>query len=223
MTKKQELQTTPFHSYHLSKGAKMVDFAGWEMPLHYGSIIEEHQKIRQSGGFFDVSHMGRIRFIGKDACHFLDKICTRQIFDMAKGQTRYSLICNENGGCRDDVLVNCISHTEFLVVCNGANLDKINSHIQGNKGNFICKIIDETASTAMLAVQGPEVMNSLKSISNEISELKRYRFVLKNLPIPRLLVVVKMPSVLSVLFSLLAKIKAVHFVDLLSQLTHLIP
>ncbi|HIB01707.1 MAG TPA: glycine cleavage system protein T, partial [Phycisphaerales bacterium] len=82
MAHTQELSTTPFHAYHLENGAKMVDFAGWDMPLLYNSIIEEHLQVRQSGGLFDVSHMGRLKFTGKDACKVLDRLCTRQIHGM---------------------------------------------------------------------------------------------------------------------------------------------
>ena len=80
----------------------MVDFAGWEMPLHYGSIIDEHKQVRASGGIFDVSHMGRFRFTGRDARAFLDRVCTRQIWGMQDGMARYTILCNERGGCHDD-------------------------------------------------------------------------------------------------------------------------
>ena len=181
MTNAQTLQTTPFHAYHLSEGAKMVDFAGWDMPLHYGSIIDEHRQVRTSGGLFDVSHMGRIRFTGKNACRLLDRLCTRQILGMGDGQARYSIVCNEHGGCHDDVLVNRISDTEYLMVCNGANREKINQHIQANKGDYVCKIKDETEATAMLALQGPKVMDVISGVSSEVPNLKRYRFTTKNL------------------------------------------
>lgn len=188
MTNAQTLQTTPFHAYHLSEGAKMVDFAGWDMPLHYGSIIDEHHQVRQSGGLFDVSHMGRIRFKGKDACRLLDRLCTRQILGMSDGQARYSLVCNEHGGCHDDVLVNRISEHEFLMVCNGANRDKINQHIEVNMGEYVCKVTDETESTAMIAVQGPKVMDVISSVSSEVPNLKRYRFTTKNLLIASVMI-----------------------------------
>ena len=176
MTHTEELLKTPFHSYHVAQGAKMVDFAGWDMPLHYGSIIEEHNQVRTSGGLFDVSHMGRIRFTGKDACRFLDHLCTRRVEGMNDGQIRYSLVCNEGGGCHDDVLIYRIGETEYLMVCNGANREKILQHIDATKGEFVCKIQDETESTAMIAVQGPKVMDLLATISSEIPSLKRYRF-----------------------------------------------
>ena len=188
MTHPQELLRTPFHAYHLDQGAKMVDFAGWDMPLHYGSIIEEHNQVRGSGGLFDVSHMGRLRFKGKDACRFLDHICTRQIHGMVEGQIRYSLICKEDGGCLDDVLVYCEGDANYSMVCNGANREKIWNHIQGNKDGYVCKIKDETDATAMIAVQGPKVIELFSSFSSEVPTLKRYRFVTKNLLIAKIMI-----------------------------------
>ena len=180
MSNIQELRTTPFHSYHIKQGAKMVDFAGWDMPLHYGSIIDEHQQIRTSGGLFDVSHMGRIRFKGKDSCTLLDRLCTRQILGMSEGQIRYSLVCNEAGGCHDDVLIYREGDEQFMMVCNGANREKIWNHIQLNIGELSCKVVDDTESTAMIAVQGPKVIELLSTVSSDVSNLKRYRFLTKN-------------------------------------------
>jgi aminomethyltransferase len=166
----------------------MVPFAGWEMPLLYRSIIEEHTQVRTSGGLFDVSHMGRLRFSGKDACRILDRLCTRQIMGMQDGQIRYSIICNTGGGCKDDVLVYKISTSEYLMVCNGANRAKILSHIESNRGDFVFKLKDETESTAMIAIQGPKVMDALSVVSTEIPNLKRYRFTTKNLLIAKFLI-----------------------------------
>jgi aminomethyltransferase len=182
------LQKTPFHAFHLDHGAMMVNFSSWDMPMHYGSIIEEHQQVRTSGGFFDVSHMGRLRFKGRDACKFLDRVCTRQILGIQKGQIRYSLVCNEHGGCRDDVLVYGIDDAEYLMVCNGANREKLKAHFDAVRGDLVFKFKDETESTAMIAVQGPKVMDLLRNFSTEIPELGRYRFTTKNLLIAKILV-----------------------------------
>ncbi|UCD75835.1 MAG: hypothetical protein JSV91_02740, partial [Phycisphaerales bacterium] len=100
MTDNHDLLKTPFHQFHLDHHAMMVDFTGWHMPLHYGSIIAEHKQVRTSGGLFDVSHMGRFTFTGRDARRFLDHVCTRQIWGMKDGQVRYSMVCNERGGVR---------------------------------------------------------------------------------------------------------------------------
>jgi aminomethyltransferase len=181
---------TPFHQFHLDHGGKMVDFAGWDMPLHYGSIINEHNQVRTSGGMFDVSHMGRLRFSGRDACRFLDHVCTRQIFDMTAGQCRYSLVCNDGGGCRDDVLVYRLSGTEFVMVCNASNRLKLVEHFDQVKQarEHVFKFVDETQSTAMVALQGPKVIELISKFSTEVPTLKRYRFTEKNLIFMKLLI-----------------------------------
>jgi aminomethyltransferase len=185
-----QLLRTPFYDFHVEHGGKMVDFAGWEMPLHYGSIIEEHHQVRNSGGLFDVSHMGRLRFAGRDARKFLDHVCSRQIFDMPAGSARYSLVCNERGGCRDDVLVYRIDEAEFIVVSNASNRLKLIEHFEQVKSatGMVFKMNDETASTAMVAVQGPKVIELISNFSGEIPKLKRYRFATKNLIFAKIMI-----------------------------------
>lgn len=180
-TTTETLRKTPFHQFHVDHGAKMVEFAGWEMPLHYGSIIDEHRQVRTSGGLFDVSHMGRLRLVGKDARRFLDHVCTRQIHGMEPGQARYSLICNESGGCRDDVLVYCIDDAEYVMVCNAANRDKLLEHFNAEKVGYTFQLKDQTESTAMIAIQGPKVIELIATVSSEVPKLKRYRFTTKSL------------------------------------------
>jgi aminomethyltransferase len=182
------LLKTPFHAYHVEQGGRMVDFAGWEMPLLFTSILEEHRQVRTSGGFFDVSHMGRLRFSGRHARRFLDRVCTRRVLGMENGQCRYSLVCNEQGGCRDDVLVYAIDDDEFLMVCNASNRAKLLEHFEAQRGDMVFKMKDETESTAMVAIQGPRVMEVIGRFSREIPTLKRYRFARKNLLVIKLLV-----------------------------------
>ena len=107
---------------------------------------------------------------------------------MQDGQIRYSIICNEGGGCKDDVLVYRINSSEYLMVCNGANRAKVLSHIEANLGDFVFKLKDETEATAMIAIQGPKVMDALASVSSEIPNLKRYQFTTKNLLIVKILI-----------------------------------
>lgn len=174
------LKQTVFTAFHVAQGAKMVDFTGWEMPLHYGSIIEEHRQVRSSGGLFDVSHMGRFTITGRDARAFLDHVCTRQIHGMAEGQARYSLVCNERGGCRDDVLVYRTGADDYMVVCNAANRVKLLEHFASVRGDMVFRLEDITMASAMVAVQGPKVMKLIANYSNEIPQLKRYRSTTKN-------------------------------------------
>ncbi|MFM1824398.1 MAG: Glycine cleavage system protein [Planctomycetota bacterium] len=188
MSTAAELKKTPFHALHLDHKARMVDFAGWEMPIAYGSIIDEHRWCRSSAGFFDVSHMGRLRFTGRHARKFLDRVCTRQILGMQPGMVRYSLVCNAAGGCRDDVLVYCVDEDEYLMVCNASNREKLLGHFAESKGDLAFKLADETESTAMVAIQGPKAMELVARMSSTIPTMKRYRFMVKNLVVIKLLV-----------------------------------
>ena len=187
-TATEALKRTPFHALHLEHHARMVEFAGYDMPIAYGSIIDEHRWCRSSAGFFDVSHMGRLRFSGRHARKFLDHVCTRQILGMQPGMVRYSLICNDRGGCRDDVLVYCVDEDEYLMVCNASNRAKLLGHFAEVKGDLAFKLADETESTAMVAIQGPKAMELVARMSSTIPTMKRYRFMVKNLVVIKLLV-----------------------------------
>ncbi len=181
---------TPLHKLHLDHGGKMVDFAGWDMPISYGSIQDEHTQVRTSGGMFDVSHMGRLKVTGRHARRLLGRVCTRRISDMQQGQCRYGLVCNENGGVKDDVLVYRMDDTDFLVVVNASNREKIVEHFKSviAAEDLVVKLEDQTMKTAMVAIQGPKVMDLVGRISTEVPTLKRYRFTMKNLLIAKLLV-----------------------------------
>ncbi len=169
----------------------MIDFTGWEMPIMYGGgIIEEHQQVRRSGGLFDVSHMGRVKVTGRHARRLLERICTRRISDMEAGQCRYSLACNEQGGVHDDIIVYRLDDDDFLVVVNASNRAKMLAHFDRvrSSNDWTAKIDDQTESTAMVALQGPKVMDLVKKVSSEVPNLKRYRFAVKNLVITKLIV-----------------------------------
>lgn len=176
------LLNTPFRKFHADAGAKLVDFAGWEMPLHYGSILDEHVQTRASGSIFDVSHMGRFKISGSDARVFLETVLTRKVTPMKAGMCRYALVCNERGGVEDDVLVYRYDGHWMLVV-NASNRLKLLEHfavVQADRG-YKLKLEDLTQKTAMLAVQGPNVIAKIAEFSKEIPTLKNYGFVLKNM------------------------------------------
>jgi aminomethyltransferase len=158
----------------------MVDFAGWDMPVMYRSIHEEHNHVRQSAGLFDVSHMGRIKITGAQSLPFLEWILTRRVGDMPPWACRYSLICNPRGGVLDDVIVYRFD-THWMLVVNASNREKILAHLRSHANDFVIKIEDLTASTAMIALQGPRVMELVGRFSTEIPSLKRYRFCMKNM------------------------------------------
>jgi aminomethyltransferase len=184
------LLRTPLYKFHVEAGGKMVEFAGWEMPIMYTGIHEEHQQVRTSGGLFDVSHMGRVKMTGRHARRLLERLCTRRIHDMEPGQCRYSLVCNESGGVRDDVIVYRMDDDEFLVVVNASNREKLLGHFEQvrSAAELAVKIDDQTMSTAMVAMQGPKVMPMIGRISSEVPTLKRYRFTVKNLMVMKLIV-----------------------------------
>lgn len=171
------LKRTPFYDFHVAKNAKMVDFTGWEMPILYRSIVDEHEQTRKSGGIFDVSHMGRLAFTGTDAERFLDHVLTRNVSKMLPGQSRYSLVCNDAGGVMDDVIVSR-DKKSWILVCNASNREKLLHHFHElrKSGNFDFDLIDNTESTAMVALQGPKVIDRMSEFLPVIKDLKRYSF-----------------------------------------------
>jgi aminomethyltransferase len=164
------LLETPLHSWHAQRGARMVDFGGWSMPVQYTSIVDEHQACRQRAALFDVSHMGRFRFDGDAAEKFLDGLCTRKIVDTPLGKVRYSLLCREDGGILDDVLVYHLTDDlgpYYWMVVNASNRAKIaawiEKHLPAAPG---VKFADHTQYTAMIAVQGPAALAIAQSLSD---------------------------------------------------------
>ncbi len=181
------LQRTPFYQFHVDHGAKFVDFAGWEMPLSYGSIIDEHKQVRERGGLFDVSHMGRLKISGRHARRLVEKLVTRRVSDMPPLSCRYALVCNEQGGVMDDVLVYRFED-HWLLVVNASNRVKIFQHIQKLAGDMVVKMEDTTLDTGMVALQGPGVMEAVGQFSREVPTLKRYGFCIKNLLIMKMII-----------------------------------
>ncbi|MAE62754.1 MAG: glycine cleavage system protein T [Phycisphaeraceae bacterium] len=182
------LNRTCFYDFHCQSGAKIVDFFGWEMPVMYRSVHEEHRQVRSYGGVFDVSHMGRLRLSGGGARRLLERVLTRRIGDMAPSTCRYSLVCNEQGGTLDDVIVYRFDD-HWLLVVNASNREKIVAHLELQQGGAVgVTIEDQTMSTGMVAVQGPEVMRIIGDFSTEIPTLKRYAFCVKDLLVLKLIV-----------------------------------
>jgi aminomethyltransferase len=157
------LTHTPLYDWHVAREAKVVDFAGWAMPVQYASIVAEHTATRTAAGMFDISHMGRFRFRGAGAAAFLDRIVTRRVSDLPRGGIRYSLVVNEEGGILDDVLVyhleNAYRVSAWWMVVNAGNRRRIaawiGEHLSGDDVSFA----DLTADTAMIAVQGPRAID----------------------------------------------------------------
>jgi aminomethyltransferase len=164
------LAQTPLHAWHASHGGRLVDFAGWSMPVQYASIVTEHNATRTAVGLFDVSHMGRIRFEGPAAESFLDRILTRRVAGMQPGQIRYSLVTNDSGGILDDVLVYHLLHSRganyYELVVNASNRAKIVDWLHTHRDGAEVEIHDATLETAMIAVQGPQAIEIVRRISS---------------------------------------------------------
>lgn len=146
------------------------------MPVQYGSIIEEHTATRTAVGLFDVSHMGRLAIRGSDAGAFLDQMLTRRVSGLKPGQIRYALVCNETGGVLDDVLAGRDAQTpeDFSLVVNASNRAKIVSWFEQHKDRFDVELLDQTEATAMIAVQGPQAMALLDSLTQADLAAMRY-------------------------------------------------
>ncbi|TWT86281.1 Glycine cleavage system T protein [Pseudobythopirellula maris] len=153
------LLKTPLYDRCQAAGGKMVDFAGWAMPLRFGSIIDEHHAVRREAGLFDVSHMARLRITGPDAEAMLDRACTRKITGTPVGKVRYSLLCNKHGGVVDDVLVSRTGEESFGVVANASNHAPVVKLLADRAIGLDVAFDDLTERTAMLALQGPKALD----------------------------------------------------------------
>lgn len=169
---------TVCYDWHVSHGGHMVDFAGWQMPVRYSTLVEEHNAVRNSAGLFDIGHMGRLRFDGPDASAFLDRICTNDVSKLKVGDVRYSLVCREDGGILDDILVYRFAGHYALVV-NASNRDKIVAWIGAHIGGFDCQMRDETLETFMFAVQGPKSASLIDNLVAAATVDMKYYSVLE--------------------------------------------
>jgi aminomethyltransferase len=178
---------TPLYDWHVDHGGRMVDFAGWAMPVQYSSIIQEHLAIRSAVGIADISHMGRLRFEGPGAAVFLAELLTRRVADLELGQIRYSLVTNDQGGILDDVLVGYYhnSHGQpfFLLVVNASNrakiVDWIHAHLPRERAERPGQEIiwnDVSRLWAMFAIQGPRSVELLQPlVEADLPSMRYYR------------------------------------------------
>lgn len=168
-----DLARTPLYQWHVDHEARMVEFAGWSMPIQYTSITEEHTATRERVTLFDVSHMGRFRFDGAENIALLDSLLTRRVDNLASGRIRYSLVTNDDGGILDDVLVyNMPASAEFGeahlgMVVNASNRPKLVSWFTEHLSNHQASFRDETLDTAMIAIQGPKAM----AVAQQLAEV----------------------------------------------------
>jgi aminomethyltransferase len=174
----KKMKKTRFYQKHLDANAKMVSFAGYEMPIQYPKgIIFEHNLVRNSVGMFDVSHMGEFEVRGKDALAFIQKITTNDASKLSPGKVQYSAMCYENGGIVDDLLVYCIEPDFWMLVVNGANIDKDWNWCLKNKEGFEVELYNATDDINLLAIQGPNSRATIQKIADiDLNPIEYYTF-----------------------------------------------
>jgi glycine cleavage system T protein (aminomethyltransferase) len=162
------LKRTPLYDAHVSIGARMVDFAGWEMPVQYVGPIPEHMAVREAAGLFDVSHMGEIEVTGTDALDLVQRLTTNDVSKLADNQVQYSALTNEAGGIKDDLLVYRINSEFFLLVVNASNTDKAFAWIKQHATTPTVEVHDVSAAFALLALQGPRAERILQDLTDHM-------------------------------------------------------
>lgn len=173
MTAEAELLQTPLHAAHVRLGARMVPFAGWEMPVQYGSILAEHAAVRHAAGLFDISHMGRVYVHGPEALPFLQDVTTNDVAALGEHQVQYSLLCRADGTTIDDILVYRLPE-HFLVVVNAGNRARDLAFLREHLREGVT-LVDDTENTAMLAIQGPQAIATVQALTPEdLGTLRRY-------------------------------------------------
>lgn len=169
------MKKTKFYNIHEKLGAKLIEFAGYLMPVQYTSIIDEHKAVRNSVGVFDVSHMGEVRIKGERAFDFAQYLTINDVSKLSDGGVQYSAMCNENGGIIDDLLVYRINENEYFLVINASNIEKDVNWMHKNN-SFGVEILNESDDYSLLAVQGPNSKKVLQGICDSKLDLEYYRF-----------------------------------------------
>jgi len=171
---------SPLHDIHVAGGASFTDFAGWQMPVSYGSDLAEHHAVRSAAGIFDISHMAEILVSGPDAGAFLDFALAGKLSAVAEGQAKYSLLLHENGGIIDDLVAYRLGDEVYLVVANAGNRFAVVGALKARSNSFTVTVDDQSDDLSLIAVQGPasrsilEATSSLTDFGQPLSELKYY-------------------------------------------------
>ncbi|MEU6386322.1 glycine cleavage system aminomethyltransferase GcvT [Streptomyces bauhiniae] len=166
---------TALDALHRSLGATMTDFAGWDMPLRYGSERDEHQAVRTRAGLFDLSHMGEITVTGPDAAALLNHALVGDLASVGVGRARYTMICRADGGILDDLIVYRLAEHEYMVVANASNAQVVLDALTERAAGFDAEVRDDRDAYALLAVQGPESPGILKAVTDaDLDGLKYY-------------------------------------------------
>ncbi|TYB67196.1 glycine cleavage system aminomethyltransferase GcvT [Nonomuraea sp. PA05] len=166
---------TPLRDVHESLGATLTDFAGWLMPLRYGSESAEHRAVREAAGLFDLSHMGEIFLTGPQAGQALDHALVGHLSALAPGRARYTMIVNERGGVLDDLIVYRLGDEEFMVVANASNYERVAAELRERAASYDAQVDDRSAQYALIAVQGPRSQEILATLTDaDLDGLKYY-------------------------------------------------
>ncbi len=169
------MQRTALHAAHAALGARFTEFGGWEMPVRYGSIIEEHRAVRAAAGLFDLSHMGELRVRGPEAASGLAAALVSDPGALRVGRAHYSMICTTDGGIIDDLIVYRLDEHEFLVVPNASNRETVALELRARSSGHDVAVLDETLETSLLAVQGPAAVRILGALTDlDLESLRFY-------------------------------------------------
>lgn len=178
----QPIQKTCLHDRHVALGALMSPFAGFDMPIQYKGITEEHNAVRQHVGVFDVSHMGEVRVKGSQACEFVNHIFVNDVTGAPDGQIFYGMMCYPNGGTVDDLLVYKVNDNEYFLVINASNIDKDVAWIKENAVGYDVQIEDQSPYYGEVAVQGPEAEQAVENLLGiPVQDIAFYNF--RTLPV----------------------------------------
>ena len=161
------LKRSPLHDFHVALGARMVPFAGWEMPVQYTGIVDEHKAVRQKLGVFDISHMGQFLVEGTEAASFLNRVLTNNVEALAPGHGHYTLLLNQDGGVIDDLIAYRLGEREFFLVVNASKIDEDLTWLRQHVGDSKVQIVDISAQTGGLAVQGPASRDAFQAVFGE--------------------------------------------------------
>jgi aminomethyltransferase len=172
-----DLKRTPLRDFHAAHGAKLVDFAGWEMPVQYRSILDEHKAVRRAAGLFDVSHMGEVDVQGPGASAFLNALVTNNVAKLYPGRVLYSPMCHPDGGVIDDLLVYMRGPEDFFLCINAGNTPTDLEWIRGRAQGHDVAVTDRSDAYALLAVQGPRAAEIVQSLTEvKLGPIKYYHF-----------------------------------------------